>query len=72
MKYASGLFGWFDRRLIQTEDQDVVRRKLIDADFNLNRLGIFDGKNPGLGFFCLIVLLIGLITELGAICCGKS
>ena len=36
MKYTAGLFGWFDRRLIQTEDdQDVVRRKLIDADFDL-------------------------------------
>lgn len=44
MKYAAGFFGWFDRRLIQTEDdQDVVRRKLIDSDFTLTDKYYFGG-----------------------------
>ena len=62
MKYAAGLFGSFDRRLIQTEDdQDVVRKKLIDADFNL----------IGKDYFVWSVLFIGaaLFIEMFCITC---
>lgn len=48
MKYTAGFFGRFDRRLIQTQDdQDEVRRKLIDADFDLNGFGVLSrcGQN---------------------------
>lgn len=40
MKFA--LFGWFDKRLIQTdEDQDIIRQKLIDSKFDLKNLLAF-------------------------------
>lgn len=34
IKYA--FFGWFNKRLIRTEeDQDFIRKKFIDSDFNI-------------------------------------
>ena len=64
MKYAAGLFGWFDRRLIQTEDdQDVVRRKLIESDFDF---GLIDKD-----YFVWSALLIcvALFIEMFCITC---
>ena len=62
MKYVAGFFGWFDRRLIQTEHHnDHIRRILIDSDFVLKGLGIFTSKNAGgqnvLLFFALLSVM---------------
>ena len=43
MKYVSGFFGWFDRRLIKSEeDQDQLRQKLIDSGFMLRDVKSFE------------------------------
>lgn len=56
MKFA--LFGWFNKRLIQTEeDKDFIRKRLIDSDFDLTNSN---------GFTAIIIpIILGFLLEFG-------
>ena len=70
MKYTAGLFGWFDRRLIRSEeDQEHIRKTLIDSDFSLNGFGVLsdytmfrDVRAKTIAFYCILMCALILQT----------